>query len=88
MKVDTLATLGTWLIVVAAAVGVLLAVVLKRMAAKVLGLLFFVLIAVTVFAFRDHIVSLAEENVTALCSGRVSFFGIHLQGGDARCPSG
>lgn len=87
MKVDTLASLGTWLIVIALAVGVLLAIVLKRLAAKVLGLLFFVLIAVTVFAFRDHIVSLAEENLAALCAGRVTFFGIHLDGGLARCPA-
>ena len=88
MKVDTLASLGTWLIVIALAIGVLLAVLLKRFAAKVLGFLVFALIALTVFFFRDHVVSLADDNIAALCAGRVTFFGIDLVGGVARCPSG
>ncbi|AZI59095.1 hypothetical protein EH165_14055 [Nakamurella antarctica] len=87
MTITTVSTAAIWIMVLVGAAGIVLAVLAKRVAAKVFAAFFAALIVLVVFAIRDHVVSLGETNVDALCAGRVSFFGVDLVGDSDRCPA-
>ncbi len=86
MTITAAATAATWIMVLVAATGIVLAFFVKRVAGKVLAAVLAGLIALIVFAVRDHIVNLGSGNTDALCAGRVSFFGLDLRGDSDQCP--
>ncbi len=87
MTITAAGTAATWIMVLVAATGILLAFFVNRVAAKVFAAVVAALIVLIVFAVRDHIVDLGSGNIDALCAGRVSFFGIDLRGGTDQCPT-
>lgn len=86
MTITAAGTAATWIMVLVAATGIVLAFFVKRVAAKVFAAVVAALIVLIVFAVRDHIVDLGSGNTDALCAGRVSFFGIDLRADTDRCP--
>ena len=82
MDIDTLKTVAMWALIVIAVVGILLAIVIKKIVGKIISL---VLAAVLIFLLwqqRDKVITAAEDLHAGACSTAnahlPSFFGINI----------
>lgn len=85
MNVDTAVTYLTWLLAGLGAIAVVLLVLIRRWAGRIVVIGVAALLLIVVFAVRHQIGAISTDTPEPLCNGGVSWFGVHLTGPDAFC---
>jgi hypothetical protein len=85
MNTDSAVTWLTWLLAGLAAAALVLVVVIRRWAGRLVVVGVAALLLVVGFTARQQIGSIASDSPEPLCSGGVIWFGVHLTGPDALC---
>ncbi len=85
MNVDTAVTYLTWLLAGLGAIAVVLLVLMRRWAGRVVVIGVAALFLIVVFAVRHQIGQISADAPEPLCNGGVSWFVVHLTGPDAFC---
>lgn len=85
MDVDTATSALTWLLAGLGAAAVVLLVLVRRWAGRLVVIGMAALLLVVVFAVRQQIGAVAGDNPEPLCTNGVSWFGVQLTGPDSLC---
>lgn len=85
MNVDTATTSLTWLLAGLAAAALVVLVLVRRWAGRLVVVGVAALLLVVVFAVRQQIGAIAVDDPEPLCAGGVSWFGVQLTGPDTLC---
>ncbi len=85
MSVDSAITWLTWILALVGAAALVGVVLTRRWAGRIAVLAAAALLAVAMIAVRVQLTHLPEDSPSALCTGGVSWFGIHLHGSDEFC---
>jgi hypothetical protein len=85
VNVDSAVTWLTWLLAGLGAVAVVLMVMIRRWAGRILVVGIAALLLIVVFAVRHQISSISTDDPEPLCNGGISYFGVPLSGPAALC---
>ena len=85
MNVDTAVSWLTWLLAGFGAAALVLLVLVRRWAGRLVVVGTAALLLVVVFAVRQQIGAIAGDDPEPLCTGGVSWFGVQLTGPDSLC---
>lgn len=85
MDVDTAVSWLTWLLAGLGAAALVLLVLVRRWAGRLVVIGTAALLLVVVFAVRQQIGAISVDNPEPLCTHGVSWFGVQLSGPDSLC---
>lgn len=85
VNVDTAVIYLTWVLAGFGAAAVVLLVLIRRWAGRVVVLGVAAIILIVLLAVRHQFSTITTDNPEPLCNGGVSWFGVHLTGPDAFC---
>ena len=85
MNVDSAVTWLTWLLAGLGAAALVLLVLVRRWAGRLVVIGAAALLLVVLFAVRQQISAIAVDDPEPLCTNGVSWFGVQLSGPDELC---